>query len=102
MMVAADVSAAKPCTGCSRTILWPRVRMMRQPPTAVPAAMVTAQVTLIQVSMSPWVSAASLGCSQASQPGSPSSVPACWAETRARAMIPIVFWASFSPWASPM
>jgi len=42
MMSAAEVSAAKPWMGCSFTILCPIVRMMRQPPAAVPAAMVSA------------------------------------------------------------
>jgi hypothetical protein len=36
MMTAAVVSAANPWTGCSFTILWPIVRMIRQPPAAVP------------------------------------------------------------------
>ena len=31
-MVAAVVSAAKPCTGFILTILWPSVLIMRQPP----------------------------------------------------------------------
>src|SRR5436190_2093208 len=48
MTVAELASAAKPLMGCSFTILWPRVLMMRQPPTAVPEAMVKAQTTLIQ------------------------------------------------------
>src|SRR5688572_21794538 len=48
---AALVSAAKPWMGCSFTILWPSVLMMRQPPAAVPAAITMAQVILIQVSM---------------------------------------------------
>src|SRR5688572_5442594 len=42
------VSAANPLMGCSFTILWPSVLMMRQPPAAVPAAMTNAQTTLIQ------------------------------------------------------
>ena len=42
---AALVSAAKPWIGCSFTILWPSVLMMRQPPAAVPAAITRAQVT---------------------------------------------------------
>src|SRR5690606_37829615 len=50
---AALVSAAKPWIGCSLTSLWPSVLMMRQPPAAVPAAITSAQLTLIQVSMSP-------------------------------------------------
>ena len=35
--VAAVVSAAKPWTGSSSTTRWPIVRMIRQPPTAVPS-----------------------------------------------------------------
>src|SRR5580698_9017121 len=52
MTVAELASAAKPLMGCSFTILWPSVRMMRHPPTAVPAAMVRAHVTLIQSAIS--------------------------------------------------
>src|SRR5690606_37545044 len=59
---AALVSAAKPWIGCSLTSLWPRVLTIRQPPAAVPAAITSAQVTLIQVSISPCASAASDGC----------------------------------------
>src|SRR5690606_26654291 len=51
--VAELVSAAKPWIGCSLTILWPRVLMMRQPPEAVPAAITRAQVSTIHVAM--WV-----------------------------------------------
>ncbi len=40
--LAPAVSAAKPWTGWSFTSLWPSVRMMRQPPAAVPAAIVVA------------------------------------------------------------
>src|SRR5690606_37530116 len=50
---AALVSAAKPWMGCSLTSLCPRVLMIRQPPAAVPAAITSAQVILIQRSMSP-------------------------------------------------
>ena len=50
--VAELVSAAKPLIGCSLTILWPSVLMMRQPPAAVPAAMVSAHSTLIQTAIS--------------------------------------------------
>src|SRR5512142_342073 len=49
MTVAELVSAAKPLMGWSLTILWPSVLMMRQPPTAVPAAIVRAHTTLIHV-----------------------------------------------------
>src|SRR5215467_13290431 len=55
MMTVDDaMSAATPLIGCSLTILWPSVRMMRQPPAIVPAAMTTAQVALIQVAISNW------------------------------------------------
>src|SRR5687767_15444354 len=46
------VSAAKPLIGCNFTILWPRVLIIRQPPAAVPAAIVIAQTTLIQSAIS--------------------------------------------------
>ena len=46
--VAEVVSAAKPLIGCSRETLRPRVLMMRRPPVAVPAAIVTAQMSLTQ------------------------------------------------------
>src|SRR5258705_2688489 len=45
---AAVVCAAKPWTGCILTSLWPMVLIIRQPPAAVPAAIVTAQMTLTQ------------------------------------------------------
>ena len=51
-IVADAVSAAKPLIGCSFTILWPSVLMMRQPPTAVPAAITSAHETLTQSAMS--------------------------------------------------
>src|SRR5690606_13646431 len=72
---AALVSAAKPWIGWSFTSLWPSVLMMRQPPAAVPAAMTSAQVTLIQVSMSPSVIASGDGCTKASHPGRLDSTP---------------------------
>ena len=61
---------------------WPIVRMIRQPPTAVPADRAVADTTMTQVGtvtsgMTP-------------------------AEKRARVMMPIVFWASFEPWAKAM
>ncbi len=58
---AAVVSAANPCTGWSLTILWPSVRMMRQPPAAVPAAMVSAQSTTTQLGMAWLFTSAALG-----------------------------------------
>ena len=95
-MVAELVSAANPWMGCSFTILWPRVLMMRQPPAAVPTAMTMAQVTMIQVSMPP---SALPGCRKASIGGRSSSVPAASAPIRARAMMPMVFCASLVPCA---
>src|SRR5580704_1574076 len=52
MTVAELASAAKPLIGCNLTILWPRVLMMRQPPTAVPDAIVSAHNILIQRAIS--------------------------------------------------
>src|SRR5580692_6253639 len=52
MTVAELASAAKPLIGWSFTIRWPRVLMMRQPPTAVPEAMVSAQRILIHRAIS--------------------------------------------------
>src|ERR1700753_4047582 len=52
MTMAELVSAANPLIGCSFTIWWPSVLMMRQPPTAVPAAITRAQVILIQGAIS--------------------------------------------------
>src|SRR5688572_27095510 len=46
------VSAAKPLMGCNLTILCPNVLMIRQPPAAVPAAIVIAQTTLIHSAIS--------------------------------------------------
>ena len=42
MIVAAVVSAAKPWTGSSFTTRWPIVRMIRQPPAAVPSEIAVA------------------------------------------------------------
>src|SRR5687768_10152193 len=66
---AALVSAAKPWMGCNLTSLWPSVLMIRQPPAAVPAAMTSAQVSLIQVSMSLSAMAPGEGCRNASHEG---------------------------------
>ncbi len=81
-IVAAVVSAAKPWTGSSLATRWPIVFMIRQPPTAVPSDSAVADTTMTQVgtvksSMTP-------------------------AENSARVMMPIVFWASFEPWAKAM
>src|SRR5690606_15578191 len=98
--VAELVSAAKPWIGCSLTILWPRVLMIRQPPEAVPAAITMAQVITIHIAI--WVPSPSPGCRTASHAGRSSRVPAASAPNRVRAMMPMVFWASLWPWAKPM
>ena len=82
MIVAAVVSAAKPWTGSSLTTRWPIVRMIRQPPAAVPSEIAVAARRMTQSGMSafgitPAVSSASV-------------------------MMPIVFWASFEPWLNAM
>ena len=82
MMVAAVVSAAKPCTGSSLTTRWPIVRMIRQPPAAVPNEIAEAATRITSVGIS------NFGMTPA--------------ENRARAMTPIVFWASFEPWLNAM
>ncbi len=48
MALLAAVSAAKPCTGSSRVILVPIVRIMRQPPRAVPKAITEPQRMITQ------------------------------------------------------
>ena len=102
IIVADAVSAAKPWMGCSLTILWPSVLMMRQPPAAVPAAITRAQATLIQVAISKDLAASSWMRRKPSQSGKPSRVPLAVAEASARAMMPMVFCASLEPWAQPM
>ena len=47
MTVAAAVSAAKPFTGLSAVMRMPMVRMIRQPPIAVPRPMASAAPTMI-------------------------------------------------------
>src|SRR5512140_1136814 len=103
MTAAEEVSAAKPLIGCSFTILWPRVRMMRHPPTAVPAAMVRAQTTLIHTAISISLPGAGAGeRKKESQPGRFSNCPNWVAPRSVSAMIPIVFCASFVPCMKPM
>ena len=97
MMRAAVVSAAKPCTGCILTILWPKVRMMRQPPAAVPAAMVSAQATTTHLS-----TANSGVRRKASHSGRSLKAPDLVPVNSASAMIPMVFCASLEPWLYPM
>ena len=71
--------------------------MIRQPPSAVPAAMVKAQASLIQK--------ATLNSGVRRNPsaaGSWSKAPPCVPENRISAMMPIVFCASLVPWLKPM
>src|SRR5690606_41478901 len=49
-IVADADSAAKPSIGCSFTILWPSVLLVRQPPAAAPAAITSAQGAMIHAS----------------------------------------------------
>jgi hypothetical protein len=50
-VIAPPASAQKPYTGCSRVILDPIVRTMRQPPTNVPSAMAAWQLRITQSGM---------------------------------------------------
>src|SRR5699024_8891391 len=96
------VSAAKPLMGCSLTILWPSVVMMRQPPPAVPAAMTSAHNTMTHEGMSKPPSVDSGMRRKDSQDGNESKVPAAVAPASASATIPMVFCASFMPCDRPM
>ncbi len=78
MTVAAAVSAANPWTGSSFTTRWPIVRMIRQPPAAVPSEIAPAASTITQ-----------MGTLNTGR------IPAA---TSAAVMIPIVFWAPLEPW----
>jgi hypothetical protein len=82
MTEAPDDSAANPCGASISVRRLPIVSMMRQPPTKVPAAMATPQLTFTHSGTVKW---------------SASRLP--WA-MRASVMIPIVFCASLVPWAS--
>src|SRR6266571_5700681 len=67
------VSAANPLIGCNFTILCPSVLIIRQPPTAVPAAITSAQVTLIQTAIPMSLPGRGSGVwRNESQPGNPS------------------------------
>ena len=105
IVIAAAVSAAKPWTGCSFTILWPIVRMMRQPPAAVPAAIVTAQRTMIQNGTwsTPFL-AFKVGLNHWAQDGAwaGSKAPAPTPTMRAKVMMPTVFWESLEPCEKPI
>ncbi len=80
--VAAVVSAANPWTGSSSTTRWPMVFITRQPPTAVPRDSAVADTKITQLGTS--------------------LVSITPADSSARVMMPIVFWASFEPWANAM
>ena len=70
--------------------------MIRQPPAAVPAAMVSEQTTLTHTA-----TAKTGVCRKCNAAGSRSSTP-CWVAVQSvRAMMPIVFWASSVPWPRP-
>src|SRR3954447_15393088 len=70
------------------------VRIMRHPPAAVPAAMVIAQAILTHTAIS------NFGVRRNSSHEGRSLNASVFVEAvkRARAMMPIVFWASFVPW----
>ena len=72
------ISAASPFTGSKRNILFPTVRIMRQPPTLVPAHMANAQAIFTRKGTS----------------SSPMYPP----DKSASVMIPMHFCASFEPW----
>ena len=97
-MTAAVVSAAKPCTGCIFTILWPMVRMMRYPPAAVPAAIVAAHSSTTQNGMS----LNSVTRRKLAHSGRSLKAPVVVPVKSASVMMPIVFWASLEPWLKPM
>src|SRR5581483_3856796 len=79
IVMPAVVCAAKPAGGSMLYSRWPSVRMIRQPPTYVPAAIARPDATITQVGM--W------------------SNCAWWPlVTSARVITPIVFCASFAPW----
>ena len=74
------LSAAMPCAGEISIRPLPSVRMIRQPPSHVPSAMAVAALSY-------------------TQNGTASVSVHLPAAMRARVMTPIVFWASFVPWA---
>ena len=101
-MTAAELaSAAKPLMGCSFTILWPSVLIIRQPPTAVPEAMVQAHSTFIQSAISRPLPCCSVRRKD-SEGGKWSNCPVLVAPNNVSAMMPIVFWASLVPCMNPM
>lgn len=76
-----EVEAANPCSGLIDVRPWPIVRMMRQPPEAVPIPMARPAATTTQI------------CGP---------VPEAWKllVISTSVMMPIVFWPSEVPWAS--
>src|SRR5258707_11722114 len=83
MIVAAVVSAANPWTGSSLTTFWPIVRMIRQPPAAVPSDIAVAARTMTHRGIDEFGGRA------------PAAI-------RASGMMPMVFWAAFEPWLEAM
>ena len=77
------VSAANPWIGSRSTTRWPIVCMIRQPPTAVPRLIAVAEITM-------------------TSHGIVSALGRTPEATSASVMMPIVFWASFEPWANAM
>src|SRR6476469_9577228 len=77
--------------------------MIRQPPLAVPAAITSAHITLIQRAIDR-LCPVSAGATwrNASHRGSLARPPSAVPDANARATIPIVFWASFVPCMNPM
>ena len=73
---------------------------MRQPPTAVPEAIVSAQTTMTHSAIP--VPAFSMVCKNDSIGGRLSRWPALVAAKRNMAMMPIVFWASLVPCMKPI
>src|SRR5438128_1519271 len=73
----------KPFTGLSAVMRMPIVRMIRQPPVAVPRPMLTAHATFTHVSIR-------------NSPVFP------WNAYTASAITPIVFWPSLPPWLNAM
>src|ERR1700754_4099517 len=95
-------SAAKPLIGWSLTILWPSVLMIRQPPPAVPAALGSAQPPFTHTGTgTPPLGSCGMR-SHDSHSGRWTNWPAAVAEASARAMMPMLFCASFMRWARPI
>ena len=85
------------------TILWPIVRMIFQPPAAVPSAIVIAQSTMTQYgAWSTTPLALSSGFMNEAHSGWPLKAPEVVPTMSAKVMMPTVFWASLEPWEKPI